>query len=258
MRRRDKLASQSRPRSAPNYLESESSCPLPCSPYTYDSLAMEPQAALRNPRRDRRGRFCHGLSRPRSRAGPRGGDQADPSQYLSEPRQLDRYWQEAQLLASLEHRNIMTIYDMVRAAGLADLGTDAGQPARRPTASRWTWTSCALCLSCSLQALEYLHANNVIHGDIKPSNLFVDKRNWVKVGDFGLARRVSNEQGSLLKGTTRYMAPELVSAAVRPGRTGQRSLFAGLHGLRIDVRHAVRFAVSRRWTPSAATSRSPG
>src|SRR6185295_15700783 len=33
----------------------------------------------------------------------------------------------------------------------------------------------------------------------------------VKIGDFGLARRVSNEEGSLIKGTTKYMAPEVVS-----------------------------------------------
>ena len=51
----------------------------------------------------------------------------------------------------------------------------------------------------------------MIHGDIKPSNMLVDPQNRVKLGDFGLARRASNEEGSLLKGTTKYMAPELLS-----------------------------------------------
>ena len=39
------------------------------------------------------------------------------AQYLADPRQLARYWQEAQLLASLQHPNILTIYDVVRPRG---------------------------------------------------------------------------------------------------------------------------------------------
>ena len=113
-------------------------------------------------------------------------------------------------------------------------------------------------MSGCLSALHFLHANGVIHGDIKPSNLLVDAQNRVKLGDFGLARRASNEDGSLLKGTTKYMAPELVSDQFGAGRAGQRPLFAGLLGLRVDVRQAVRVALSRAWAPSAATSRSPG
>ena len=66
-------------------------------------------------------------------------------------------------------------------------------------------------LADSLAALQFLHHNGVIHGDVKPSNLLVDGRNRVKLGDFGLARRASNEEGSLLKGTTKYMAPELIN-----------------------------------------------
>ncbi|MFM7159467.1 MAG: protein kinase domain-containing protein, partial [Planctomycetaceae bacterium] len=38
-------------------------------------------------------------------------------QYLSDSRQLERYWGEAQLLASLQHPNIVTIYDLVRDRG---------------------------------------------------------------------------------------------------------------------------------------------
>ena len=93
--------------------------------------------------------------------------------------------------------------------------------------------------------MQFLHQNGVIHGDVKPSNLLVDARNRVKLGDFGLARRASNEEGSLLKGTTKYMAARAGQSAVRRRRAGQRSLFAGLLGLRADVRAAVRVALSR-------------
>ena len=71
-------------------------------------------------------------------------------------------------------------------------------------------------LSGSLNALHFLHQNGVIHGDIKPSNLLVDGLHRVKLGDFGLARRASNEEGSLLKGTTKYMAPELINPQFGP------------------------------------------
>src|SRR5579872_2085374 len=37
--------------------------------------------------------------------------------FLENPQQLDRYWQEAQLLASFQHPNIVTIYDLVRERG---------------------------------------------------------------------------------------------------------------------------------------------
>ena len=67
-----------------------------------------------------------------------------------------------------------------------------------------------------LNALQFLHANGVIHGDIKPSNMLIDAQGRVKLGDFGLARRASDEGGSLLKGTTKYMAPELLSAQFGP------------------------------------------
>ena len=68
-----------------------------------------------------------------------------------------------------------------------------------------------MLINC-LNGLAFLHSNSVIHGDIKPSNILVGTQGRVKLGDFGLARRASNEEGSLLKGTTKYMAPELLSA----------------------------------------------
>ncbi len=137
-------------------------------------------------------------------------------QFLGDARQLDRYWQEAQLLATLQHRNIMTIYDIVRSRGWLILELMQASLQQAAHGEPMDLDQLRLALTCTLQALKFLHENGVIHGDIKPSNLFVDKRNWVKLGDFGLARRVSNDRGSLLKGTTRYMAPELVSEQFGP------------------------------------------
>ncbi|MBU4270547.1 MAG: serine/threonine protein kinase [Planctomycetes bacterium] len=132
-------------------------------------------------------------------------------QFLADGRQLARYWQEAQLLASLQHPNILTIYDIVRPKGwlILELMHGSLQPATRSEGIDLNFLRIALA-DC-LGALEFLHANGVIHGDIKPSNMLVDAQGRVKLGDFGLARRASNEEGSLLKGTTKYMAPESLS-----------------------------------------------
>ncbi len=115
-----------------------------------------------------------------------------------------------------------------------------------------------IALTGCLSALQFLHANGVIHGDIKPSNMLVDPQGRVKLGDFGLARRASNEGGSLLKGTTKYMAPELLSDQFGAGRAGQRPVFAGVLGLRVDVRERSSRRCFPAWAASAATSRSPG
>ena len=134
------------------------------------------------------------------------------AQYLADPRQLARYWQEAQLLASLPHANILTIYDVVRPRGwlILELMRSSLKPAAE--GEPMDLDQLRAVLANCLNGLAFLHSNRVIHGDIKPSNILVAPPNRVKLGDFGLARRASNEEGSLLKGTTKYMAPELLSA----------------------------------------------
>jgi eukaryotic-like serine/threonine-protein kinase len=137
-------------------------------------------------------------------------------QFLHDERQLSRYWHEAQLLASLQHPHILTIYDIVRKRGwliLELMQTNLQQMTRgEPIDLDFLRSALTGCLS----ALHLLHANGLIHGDIKPSNMLVDVQGRVKLGDFGLARRAGNQEGSLLKGTTKYMAPELVSDQFGP------------------------------------------
>jgi serine/threonine-protein kinase len=133
-------------------------------------------------------------------------------QYLADPRQLARYWQEAQLLASLQHANILTIYDVVRPRGWLILELMRGSLRPAAEGDAMDLDQLRVVLANCLNGLDFLHRNGVIHGDIKPSNILVAPPNRIKLGDFGLARRASNEEGSLLKGTTKYMAPELLSA----------------------------------------------
>lgn len=132
-------------------------------------------------------------------------------QYQQLPEQMDRYWQEAQLLASLQHPNIITFFDIDRKRGWLIMELMQGTMADRISKEPLDISSVRTALAHCLRALKYLHARGIVHGDIKPSNMMIDSRKRVKIGDFGLARRVSDEDGSLLKGTTKYMAPETVS-----------------------------------------------
>ncbi|HZN34971.1 MAG TPA: protein kinase [Pirellulaceae bacterium] len=137
-------------------------------------------------------------------------------QYLSDPRRLERFWREAQLLASLQHPHVLTIYDVVRPRGWLVLELMHGTIQDAARGQPLDLEMLRSALIGSLSALAMLHGNQVLHGDIKPSNLLLDRQGRVKLGDFGLARRVASDQGSYLKGATRYMAPELVAPQFGP------------------------------------------
>ena len=63
-----------------------------------------------------------------------------------------------------------------------------------------------------IHALKYLHANLVIHRDLKLGNLFIDGNMRIKVGDFGLATKLTtaDEKRKTICGTPNYIAPEIL------------------------------------------------
>ena len=66
--------------------------------------------------------------------------------------------------------------------------------------------------SCILLGLEYIHLNNIIHRDIKPENLVLDQKGYVRITDFGVAKKNLRDNSSETSGTPGYMAPEVLCA----------------------------------------------
>ena len=58
--------------------------------------------------------------------------------------------------------------------------------------------------------MEYLHANNIAHRDVKGANILVDLDGTAKLADFGQSKRDQEEGFQTVKGTPFWMAPEVI------------------------------------------------
>ena len=61
-------------------------------------------------------------------------------------------------------------------------------------------------------ALEYIHSKGVIHRDIKPENLVLDDKGYVRLTDFGIAKKNMEDNSSETSGTPGYMSPEVINS----------------------------------------------
>jgi serine/threonine protein kinase len=68
---------------------------------------------------------------------------------------------------------------------------------------------CRLYAACVLDGLDYLHARDIVYRDLKPENLLINHKGYIKIVDFGFAK-VCTSRTYTLCGTTEYLAPELV------------------------------------------------
>ena len=142
-----------------------------------------------------------------------------PQEFLHDPAFAKRFEREARVVAKLEHPNIVPIYDygiddgipwmamrMLQAGSLANLLKRGRLDRRRVVA----------ILTQVADALDHAHANGVIHRDVKPSNVLLDERERVYVGDFGFAHMVEGSivltRTGMIAGTPQYMAPEQVES----------------------------------------------
>jgi serine/threonine protein kinase len=132
---------------------------------------------------------------------------------------VERFVQEAKMVADLQHPGIVAVHGIGRTPGgglflLMDLvrGQDLERIGRSEAvdiaqAARW--------VAEAARIVQFAHERGIIHCDLKPSNLLCDEQGSIRVTDFGFALRLVGGEASpdRLAGTPAFMAPEQVDQA---------------------------------------------
>ncbi len=146
-----------------------------------------------------------------------------------------RFLREAQSAGRLSHPNIVTIYDVGEANGLAYIAMEYLSGSTLRDIMNMGPMPIDLALDTAMQmaeALAFAHEHGVIHRDIKPANVIVTgQRGRIKLTDFGIAHLINSGHtlaGQML-GSPRYMSPEQAMGREVDGRSDIFSLGAVLY-----------------------------
>lgn len=149
-----------------------------------------------------------------------------------------RFGREADLAAGLSHPHIVGIHDRGEYQGQLWIsmdyvhGTDAAQLVRSQYPTGVPRADVVEIISAIADALDYAHAQGLLHRDVKPANILLgeptSRGRRILLADFGIARQLGDISGltatNMMIGTTAYAAPEQLKGAHVDGRADQYAL----------------------------------
>ena len=149
-----------------------------------------------------------------------------PKAYLNDESYLQRFEQEVKIVAQLEHRNIVPVYDFGEYEGqpyIAMRYMPAGSVEELLAAGKIPLPRVLSIVEQVASALDYAHQNGILHRDLKPSNILLDDGGGAFITDFGIARILSQSGSNIttqgVVGTPSYMSPEQAQGETLDGRS---------------------------------------
>lgn len=125
-----------------------------------------------------------------------------------------RFQTEAQAVAMLSHPNIVSVYDVSHSDDLEYIVMELleGVTLKQYMAEKGTlgWQETLFFATQICKALQHAHAHGIVHRDIKPQNIMIDKDGVIKVADFGIAalENMKEDRTGTAIGSVHYIAPE--------------------------------------------------
>jgi serine/threonine protein kinase len=144
----------------------------------------------------------------------------------------ERFRREARSAGNLSHPNIVTIHEFNDSGEIMFIAMELiqGQSVaeRMAESSPLPLNLVLAVIGSAADALDYAHANGIVHRDVKPANFMLTASGQVKVTDFGIAKMLDDDIGltntGMVMGTVQYMSPEQIAAKPASARSDQFSL----------------------------------
>ena len=141
-----------------------------------------------------------------------------------------RFQTEAQAVAMLSHPNIVAVYDVSHSDDLEYIVMELleGVTLKQYMAEKGPmgWQETLFFATQICKALQHAHEHGIVHRDIKPQNIMIDKDGVVKVADFGIAalENIKEDRTGTAIGSVHYIAPEQAKGLDADARSDLYSL----------------------------------